>query len=58
MIMGNFLDEGVVRSNVMATSDRSPDHPSDVGMDHLTVVPANFDPDESDEDERISYREL
>jgi hypothetical protein len=33
----------------MATSDRSPDHPSTVGMDHLTVVPTNFDADEQDE---------
>ena len=40
MIMGNYLAFGDERSPVMATKQT-------VGMNHLTVVPANFDRDES-----------
>lgn len=39
MHMGNLRVVGVQRLDVMST-DRPP-----VGIDHLTVVPMNFDPD-------------
>ncbi len=59
MSMGNFIPLAAVRLFVMAatnpsarTSDDDADVPeSGVGMAHLTVVPENFDPAESDEDE-------
>ncbi|QGA83383.1 hypothetical protein LC1Hm_2349 [Halomicrobium sp. LC1Hm] len=40
MIMGNYLAFGGELSPVMATKQT-------VGMNHLTVVPANFDRDDS-----------
>ncbi|GAB3674010.1 hypothetical protein GCM10028856_29140 [Halopiger thermotolerans] len=53
MSMGNFIGERGVRATVMAAST-PPAHdasePSDgVGLDHLTVVPANFEPPADDD---------
>jgi hypothetical protein len=42
MSMGNYLYARRVRMDVMSAST----HP--VGLDHLTVVPENFDPDADD----------
>ncbi len=39
MSMGNYLNVGGVDSDTMATRQ------STVGVDHPTVVPANFDPE-------------
>jgi len=39
MSMGNYLVVWPVGVTVMATTE------TDVGMDHLTVVPENFEPD-------------
>lgn len=35
----------------MATSQRPDDHPDDVGIDHPTVVPANFESDAASDDD-------
>lgn len=43
--MGRFLGVGDDRSAVMAATSRTP-----VGMDHVTVVPTNYDPDARDAD--------
>lgn len=55
MSMGNFIGERGVRVSVMAASTPSahdaPESDDGVGIDHLTVVPANFEPP-ADDDER------
>ena len=45
--MSNYLPVGVVHRNVMSTS-QSPQ--SDIGIDHLTVTPANYSQDTTDTD--------
>lgn len=52
MSMGNFLWGGRVQRDVMAASEKPavPDRP--VGVDHLTVVPTNFEPDGDRVDDR------
>ena len=43
MNMGNYLYCGDLLGDEMATREKAP-----TGVDHLTVVPANFDPDDED----------
>jgi hypothetical protein len=45
--MGRFLRVERDRSTVMAATPRPP-----AGMDHLTVVPTNYDADATDEEPR------
>ncbi len=40
MSMGNYMREAAVRPDTMAVSDHT------VGIDHPTVRPTNFDPEE------------
>ncbi len=40
MSMGNYMGLGVVRPDTMAATEHT------VGIDHPTVRPTNFDPDE------------
>ena len=57
MSMGNFIPLAAVRLFVMAATNPSARTSDDevpesgVGMAHLTVVPENFEPVESDENE-------
>lgn len=59
MSMSNFIDGAVVALPVMAASNRTPrdvdstDEPPEtgVGIDHLTVVPTNFDTADDDREE-------
>lgn len=55
MSMGNFIGERGLRIPVMAASTPPAYDASEssdgVGIDHLTVVPANFEPP-ADDDER------
>lgn len=44
MRMGNYFRRPVVRSAVMST-----ERPT-VGVDHPTVVPSNFQPEDTDDD--------
>ena len=56
MSMSNFIGEGGVAIPVMAAANRTPhdvdsiDEPPEtgVGIDHLTVVPTNFEPSDDD----------
>lgn len=43
--MGRFLSVGTHSNTVMAATPRTP-----VGMDHLTVVPTNYDADAVDDE--------
>ena len=46
MRMGNFLSETALCTVVMAARSQP------IGMNHLTVVPTNFDPDADEEIDR------
>ena len=46
MRMGNFLSETALCTVVMAARSQP------IGMNHLTVVPTNFDPDADEDTDR------